>query len=57
MYFLEGETDYEISAELPFAANFTVTDVWTKENCGTATDKITAKVKIHGARLFKLTRA
>ena len=51
-----GEEEREITAALPFAADFTVTDVWSKEALSDISDSITAKVKSHGARLFRITR-
>ncbi|MBQ2799701.1 MAG: glycoside hydrolase family 27 protein [Ruminiclostridium sp.] len=51
-----GEEELEITAALPFAADFAVTDVWSKEGLSDISDSITAKVKSHGARLFRITR-
>ena len=54
--FNAGESEAEISAALPFSANFSVLDIWEKACGEDVTDKISAKVKPHGAKLFKLTR-
>ena len=55
--FNAGKKSCEITAALPFSANFTVTDVWSGKKIGKATDSVYAKVRSHGARLLKVTRA
>lgn len=51
-----GEEECEITASIPVAAEFAVMDVWSKEECDSVTDTVTAMVKPHGARIFRLTR-
>lgn len=53
--FNAGESECEISADLPFSGNFSVLDVWSGEVKADITDRISAEVKPHGAELFRLT--
>ncbi|MBQ2824522.1 MAG: glycoside hydrolase family 27 protein [Oscillospiraceae bacterium] len=54
--FNAGESECAVTAKLPFAADFSVTDVWNGKNCGKVSDSVSADVKPHGAVLLKLTR-
>ncbi len=54
--FNAGESVCSITAQLPFAADFSVTDVWSGKDMGRATDSVSAEVKPHGAVMLKLTR-
>ena len=56
--FNAGESECDIKAELPFTAEFSVYDVWSKKDSGISGEicSVSAKVKPHGAQLFKLTR-
>ncbi len=51
-----AEEECGITAKLPFAEEFHVTDVWSGKELGTVTDSVEAQVRAHGAGLFKLTR-
>lgn len=52
-----GESECEITAELPFGGKFTALDVWSGEALGSVTDSVSARVAPHAAALIKLTRA
>ena len=54
--FNAGESECEISAQLPFAAGFAVLDVWNNTALNDVSDVVSATVAPHGAVLCKLTR-
>lgn len=54
--FNAGEAECEITAQLPFTAEFTVCDVFSGRALEPVHDTVTANVTPHGARLLKLMR-
>jgi hypothetical protein len=54
--FNAGETECEISADLPISGEFVSYDIWQKKELGNVSGTVSAKVKPHGAALFKLCR-
>ena len=52
-----SENEKEITVDLTkydLTEEYTLRDLWAKEDIGTIKDKITCTVNTHGAKLFKL---
>lgn len=54
--FNAGESEAEITAQLPIPAKLCAREIWTGDSLGTVCGSVTRKVSPHGAALIKLTR-
>lgn len=51
-----GENECDITAELPITSELTCEDIWSGEILDKVNGSVSASVRPHGAKLFKLTR-
>ncbi len=55
--FNAGESEREITAELPIERELAAYDIWESKPAGTVRGSVTARVNSHGAKIFRLTKA